>query len=66
VSPVRYVLSFYIPEDGILHSHHPKNLISYIALSGWALQQRRNVFPVRHELGFISQKVAVFTVTAVP
>jgi hypothetical protein len=30
VSPVRYELGFYIPEDGILHSHHHGNLISYI------------------------------------
>jgi hypothetical protein len=25
VSPVRYELGFHIPEDGILHSHRPKN-----------------------------------------
>jgi hypothetical protein len=37
VSPVRYELAFYIPEDGILHSHRGKNLKSYIALAGWAL-----------------------------
>jgi hypothetical protein len=30
VSPVRYELSFYIPEDGILHSHRRENLKSYI------------------------------------
>jgi hypothetical protein len=41
-----------IPEGGILHSHRRENLKSYIALSGWALQRRRNVFPVRYELGF--------------
>jgi hypothetical protein len=29
VSPVRYELGFYIPEDGILHSHRRENLISY-------------------------------------
>jgi hypothetical protein len=28
VSPVRYELGFYIPEDGILHSHHRENLKS--------------------------------------
>jgi hypothetical protein len=27
----------YIPEDGILHSHHAETLKSYIALTGWAL-----------------------------
>jgi hypothetical protein len=30
VSPVRYKLDFYIPEDGILHSHGGENLKSYI------------------------------------
>jgi hypothetical protein len=39
-------------EDGIFHSHCRENLKSYIALTGWALQRRRNVFPVRHELDF--------------
>jgi hypothetical protein len=32
VSPVRYELSFYIPEDGILHSHRRENLKSYRSL----------------------------------
>jgi hypothetical protein len=36
-----------IQEDGILHSHRRGNLKSYIALTGWALQRRRNVSPVR-------------------
>jgi hypothetical protein len=31
VSPVRYKLGFYIPEDDILHSHCRENLNSYIA-----------------------------------
>jgi hypothetical protein len=31
VSPVKYELGFYIPEDGILHSHRRENLKSYIA-----------------------------------
>jgi hypothetical protein len=52
VSPVRYKLGFYIPEDDILHSHSRENLKSYIALSSWTLQRRRNVSPVRYELGF--------------
>jgi hypothetical protein len=30
VSPVRYELGFYIPEDVVLHSHRRKNLKSYI------------------------------------
>jgi hypothetical protein len=29
VSPVRYELGFYIPEDDILHSHRGENLKSY-------------------------------------
>jgi hypothetical protein len=37
VSPVRYELGFYIPEDDVLHSHRHENSISYIALTGWVL-----------------------------
>jgi hypothetical protein len=29
MSPVKYELGFYIPEDDILHSHRRENLISY-------------------------------------
>jgi hypothetical protein len=42
-----------------------ENFKSYIALTGWALQRRRNVSPVRYELCFISQKTVFFIVTAV-
>jgi hypothetical protein len=49
---VRYELGFYIPEDGILHSHHRDTLKTYIALTGWALYQRSNVFSLRYEVGF--------------
>jgi hypothetical protein len=52
VSPVKYGLGFYIPEDGILHSHSCENLKSYIALTGWTVQRRRNVSPVKYDLGF--------------
>jgi hypothetical protein len=65
VSPVKYELGFYIPEDDILHSHSRENVRSYIALTGWTLLRRRNVSPVKYELGFISQKSAFFIVTAV-
>jgi hypothetical protein len=34
VSPVRYELGFYIPEDDILHSHCRENLKSYIFTTG--------------------------------
>jgi hypothetical protein len=37
VSPVRYELGFYIPEDGILHSYRREHLRSYIELTGRAL-----------------------------
>jgi hypothetical protein len=40
------------PEDDILHSHRRENLKSYITLTGWTLQRRRNVSPVKYELGF--------------
>jgi hypothetical protein len=52
VSPVRYELGSYIPEDDILHSHRREDLKSYIALTGWTLLRRRNVSPVQYELGF--------------
>jgi hypothetical protein len=42
----------HIPEDGIVHGHRSENLKSYIALTCWALYLRRNVSPVRYELGF--------------
>jgi hypothetical protein len=32
VSPVKYELGFYIPEDDILHSHCRENLKSYIGM----------------------------------
>jgi hypothetical protein len=41
-----------IPEDGIIHCHRRENIKSFIALTGWAPYRRRNVFPVRYELGF--------------
>jgi hypothetical protein len=45
-----------MPEYGILHSHCRETLKSYIALTGWGLQQRRNVSPVKYELGcYISE-----------
>jgi hypothetical protein len=33
VSPVRFELGFYIPEDDILHSHRRENFESYIQIS---------------------------------
>jgi hypothetical protein len=37
VSPVKYELGSYIPDDDILHSDRSENLLSYIVLTGWAL-----------------------------
>jgi hypothetical protein len=52
MSPVRYELGFYIPEDDILHSHCRENIKSYKALTSCAMQRGRNVSPVKYELGF--------------
>jgi hypothetical protein len=52
VSPVKYELWFYIPEDYILHSDRRGNVKSYLAFTGLALYRRRNVSPVKYELGF--------------
>jgi hypothetical protein len=52
VSPVKYELGFYIPEDDILHSDRRENFKSYVALTGWSLQRRCNVSLVKYELGF--------------
>jgi hypothetical protein len=52
VSPMRYELGFYIPEDAILHSDRRENLKPYIELTDWALYRRCNVSPVRYELDF--------------
>jgi hypothetical protein len=41
-----------IPEDGILHSYHRETLKSYIVLTCWIVQRRRNVSPVKYEMGF--------------
>jgi hypothetical protein len=42
MSPVRYELGFYIPEDAILHSHRRENLKSYNTTS--RLRSRSNNF----------------------
>jgi hypothetical protein len=40
-----------MPEDDILHSHRHENLKPCIVLTGWILWRRRNVSPVKYELG---------------
>jgi hypothetical protein len=36
VSPVKYELGFYIPEDDIFHSHRRENLKSYTVINGFS------------------------------
>jgi hypothetical protein len=52
VSPVKYELGFYIPEEDILRSHCSDILKYFIALTVLTLYWRRNVSPVRNEQGF--------------
>jgi hypothetical protein len=52
VSSLKYELGFYISEDEILHSDRRENLKSYVALTGWTLKRRRNVFSVRYDMSF--------------
>jgi hypothetical protein len=49
-----------VREDGILESHRRENLKYYTALTGWALQWRGNVSPVRYELGFYIPDDCIF------
>jgi hypothetical protein len=39
MSPVKYKLGFYIPEDDIFRSHCRENRKSYIALTGWGIAE---------------------------
>jgi hypothetical protein len=49
---LRRVVLVRTEEYGILHSHRHDNLEWYIALTYWASYRRRNVSPVRYELGY--------------
>jgi hypothetical protein len=40
VSPVRYELGFYVPEEDILHSHRRENLKPYKDTKGLNVRQR--------------------------
>jgi hypothetical protein len=55
-SPMKH----HILKDGILHGHRGENLKSYIALTGWTLYRRSNVFPVKYELGFYIPEHGIF------
>jgi hypothetical protein len=48
-----------IPEDDILLSPRRENLKSYILLTAWSLERRRNVSPVKYELGFYIPEDAI-------
>jgi hypothetical protein len=43
VSPVKYEMTFYIPEDDILHSHRLENLKSYILIQVIGGKVRREI-----------------------
>jgi hypothetical protein len=49
-----------IPQDCILHNHRREALKHYRAITEWAVYQILNVFPVRYELEFLSQKAIFF------
>jgi hypothetical protein len=46
VFPVRYEMDFYIPEDGILHSHCGGNFKSYILASVAISAKNWNMFSI--------------------
>jgi hypothetical protein len=52
MSPVKYELGFYIPEDGILYSHRRENLKSYITYS--CLKQRGRNMVLYSDFGWKS------------
>jgi hypothetical protein len=43
MSPVKYELGFYVPEDGILHSHRREHLKPYIGKIMFAVSSFHNV-----------------------
>jgi hypothetical protein len=51
VSPVKYELGFYIPEDDILHSHRRENLKSYIMDNAQNYDSHNNIPPARTYVG---------------
>jgi hypothetical protein len=60
----RYEPGFYIPEDGILHSHRPENLKCYIALTAGPCTGDVMCLLRGTNWVFISQETAFFIVTA--
>jgi hypothetical protein len=60
VSPVRYELGSYIPEDGNLHSHYRENLksysLTYVICGGEASARRYTSSVCRREVhGYITK-----------
>jgi hypothetical protein len=59
VSPVKYELGFYIPENEILHSHRRENLVSYqIFIAGISTRG----IQITDELSWLQESTAVVTV----
>jgi hypothetical protein len=52
VSPVRYELGFYIPEDDTLHTHRRENLKSY-TIRVWKMLELAAPLPLRLYLALI-------------
>jgi hypothetical protein len=59
VSPVKYELGFYIPEDGFLHSHRRENLKYYMITRNLALGTGRSA--VVNSLKTLSPSVSRFS-----
>jgi hypothetical protein len=62
MSPVRYKLGFYIPEDGILHSHRRENLNPYVVfrLSAKLLPNLALNFSSGQRFGSVRPLISVF------
>jgi hypothetical protein len=63
MSPVRYELGFYIPEDGILHSHRGVNLRSYtLTLHEYSYNDNSDCWPLRmpHSVEFVTSSSLLF------
>jgi hypothetical protein len=58
VSPVKYELGFYIPEDDILHSHRRENLKSYILEATSTTSVITKLAPVVTPLPLVTGKFA--------
>jgi hypothetical protein len=66
MSPVKYKLGFYIPEDTILHSHHRENFISYMVImfQKKKLQIPRYTASAKYEYTDVAGKAHAFVIPA--